>query len=57
VHYFIAHESLVRRPKTSALPWLVWYAYNVMHRMALRASDYFHLPPKAVMEVGSRVDI
>ena len=57
VYYFIAHESLVRRPKVSALPWLVWYAYNIMHRMALRASDYFHLPPKALMEVGFRVDI
>ena len=27
-----------------------------MHRMGLRASDYFHLPPKSVMEVGFRLD-
>ena len=55
--YFIAHESLVRRPKGSALPPLVWLAYNVMHRMGLRASDYFHLPPKQLMEVGFRLDL
>jgi len=57
LYYFIAHESLVRRPKDSALPRLVWIAYNVMHRMGLRASDYFHLPPKSVMEVGFRLDL
>ncbi|MEI9985200.1 MAG: hypothetical protein WDN69_19645 [Aliidongia sp.] len=47
----------MRRPKDSALPRLVWIAYNVMHRMGLRASDYFHLPPKQLMEVGFRLDL
>ena len=57
LHYYIAHESLVRRPKGSALPHLIWLAYNVMHRMGLRASDYFHLPPKQLMEVGFRLEL
>jgi KUP system potassium uptake protein len=55
--YFIAHESLVRRPKDSALPSLIWIAFNLMHRLGLRASDYFHLPPKQLMEVGFRLDL
>ncbi|MEA2756195.1 MAG: system potassium uptake protein [Aliidongia sp.] len=55
--YFIAHESLERRAKGSALPRLLWIAFNVMHRMGLRASDYFHLPPKSVMEVGFRLEL
>jgi KUP system potassium uptake protein len=55
--YFIAHESLMRRPKGSSLSRLVWIAYNLMHRLGLRASDYFHLPPKSVMEVGFRLDL
>ena len=57
LHYYIAHESLVRRPKDSALWGPVWFAFNIMHRMGLRASDYFHLPPKSVMEVGFRLEI
>jgi KUP system potassium uptake protein len=55
--YYIAHESLVRRPKGSALWGPVWLAFNIMHRMGLRASDYFHLPPKSVMEVGFRLEL
>jgi KUP system potassium uptake protein len=57
LHYYIAHESLVRRPKDSALWGPVWFAFNIMHRMGLRASDYFNLPPKSVMEVGFRLEI
>ncbi len=57
LHYYIAHESLVRRAKDSALWGPVWFAFNIMHRMGLRASDYFNLPPKMVMEVGFRLEI
>jgi len=57
LHYYIAHESLVRRAKDPALWGPVWFAFNVMHRMGLRASDYFNLPPKMVMEVGFRLEI
>ncbi|MGB8840778.1 MAG: KUP/HAK/KT family potassium transporter [Aliidongia sp.] len=55
--YFIAHESLERRERGSALPRLLWIPFNLMHRLGLRASDYFHLPPKSVIEVGFRVEL
>jgi KUP system potassium uptake protein len=31
--------------------------FEVMHRNAAPASDYFHIPPERLMEVGSRVRI
>lgn len=57
VSYYIAHETLVRRTTGQRLPGIVWFAFNLMHRLSLRAADYFHLPPKRVMEVGFRLDI
>jgi KUP system potassium uptake protein len=57
IHYYIAHESLVRRASRSRLPGLVWILFNLMHRLGLRAADYFHLPPKRVIEVGFRVEV
>ncbi|MDR3519198.1 MAG: KUP/HAK/KT family potassium transporter [Azospirillaceae bacterium] len=57
VHYYIAHESIVRRQKHSALSPPIWAIFNFLNRMSLRSPDYFHLPPKAVMEVGFRVEI
>jgi len=57
VHYYIAHESLVRRASRSRLPGPVWLVFNVMHRLGLRAADYFHLPAKRVLEVGYRLEV
>jgi len=57
VHYYVAHEALVRRAAKSRLPGLVWLVFNVMHRLGIRAADYFDLPPKRVMEVGYRLEV
>ena len=57
VHYYIAHEGLVRRSSRSRLPGLAWVVFNAMHRLGLRAADYFHLPAKRVMEVGFRLEV
>jgi KUP system potassium uptake protein len=57
LHYYVGHESLVRRTKDSALSGPVWEAFNFMHRMSMRAADYFHLPQKQVIEVGFRLEI
>ena len=57
LHYYVGHESLVRRSKDSALSGPVWEAFNFMHRMSMRAADYFHLPQKQVIEVGFRLEI
>jgi len=57
VHYFIAHEGLVRRQTQPRLPAPVWVVYHFLHRMGLRAADYLHLPAKRVMEVGFRLEL
>ncbi|WP_044561542.1 KUP/HAK/KT family potassium transporter, partial [Azospirillum sp. B4] len=57
VTYYISHERLVRKERGSALSGPVWTAYHLMQRLGLRASDYFHLPPEQVMEVGFRLEV
>ena len=54
--YYIAHEGLVRRAR-HRLPGAVWMVYRVLHGISLRAADYFHLPPRKVMEVGFRLEV
>lgn len=54
--YYIAHEGLVRRAH-HRLPAAVWMVYRVLHALSLRAADYFHLPPRKVMEVGFRLEV
>ncbi len=57
VHYFIAHEGLVRRSKQPRLPVPVWVVYHFLHQVGLRAADYLHLPARRVMEVGFRLEL
>jgi KUP system potassium uptake protein len=57
VHFFIAHEGLMRRTSQPRLPALVWVVYHFLHEVGMRAADYLHLPAKRVMEVGFRLDL
>jgi KUP system potassium uptake protein len=57
VHFFIAHEGLVRRTAGKRLPALVWAVFHMLHQVGLRAADYMQLPAKRVMEVGFRLEI
>lgn len=57
LHYFIAHESLVRRATGSRLNRPMWILFNLQQRLGLRAADYFDLPAKRVMEVGFQLEI
>jgi KUP system potassium uptake protein len=57
VHYFVPHEMVRRRRHHSALSAPVWAAFSFMNRNALRLPDFFHLPPKKVLELGLQVDI
>jgi KUP system potassium uptake protein len=57
VHFFIAHEGLVRRVAGKRLPALVWGVFHMLHQVGLRAADYLQLPAKKVMEVGFRLEI
>ncbi|MEC4590521.1 MULTISPECIES: potassium transporter Kup [Nitrospirillum] len=57
VTYYISHERLIRAERNPALSGPIWTAYHLMQRLGLRASDYFHLPPEQVMEVGFRLEV
>jgi KUP system potassium uptake protein len=57
VHYFIAHEGLVRRTSGRRLPAVTWAVFHLLHQVGLRAADYLHLPSKRVMEVGFRLEV
>jgi len=57
VHYFIAHEGLVRRTSGRRLPMVTWAVFHLLHEVGMRAADYLHLPSKRVMEVGFRLEV
>jgi KUP system potassium uptake protein len=57
VHYYIAHEIVVRRAKDSAMGPISFAIFAFLTRIASRAPDFFKIPHEAVSEVGFRVEI
>jgi K+ transporter len=57
VHFFIAHEGLIRRSGGRRLPAVIWMVFHLLHQIGLRAADYMALPSKRVMEVGFRLEV
>jgi KUP system potassium uptake protein len=57
VHYFIAHEIIVRRDKDSAMPAVPFAVFAFLSRIASRAPDFFRIPHEGLSEVGYRVEI
>jgi KUP system potassium uptake protein len=57
VHYFIAHEIIVRREKDSAMPAVPFAVFAFLTRIASRAPDFFRIPHEGLSEVGFRVEI
>jgi KUP system potassium uptake protein len=56
-HYYIAHETIVRREKGSAMGPVSFAIFSFLSRISSRAPDYFKIPNDGVMEVGFRVEI
>jgi KUP system potassium uptake protein len=57
VHYYIAHEVVVRREKGSAM-WRESFAiFAFLTRIASRAPDFFKIPLEGRSEVGFRIEI
>lgn len=56
VSYFIGRETVI---PTSIPGMAIWreYLFSWMMRNASSAADYYNLPSKRVMEIGSRIDI
>jgi KUP system potassium uptake protein len=56
-NYYLAHETIVRRAKGSAIGPLPFAVFSFLNRIASRAPDFFKIPQDAIIEVGFRVEI
>jgi KUP system potassium uptake protein len=56
-HYYLAHETIVRRAKDSAMGPVSFAIFSFLNRIASRAPDFFKIPNDAVIEVGFRVEV
>jgi KUP system potassium uptake protein len=57
VHYFISHETVIRRAHGSKLGRLPFAIFAFLTRIASRAPDFFRIPQDNLSEVGFRVEI
>ncbi len=56
-HYYLAHETIVRREKDSAMRPVSFAIFSFLSKISSRAPDYFKIPHDGVIEVGFRVEI
>jgi KUP system potassium uptake protein len=56
-NYYLAHETIVRRAKGSAMGPISFAIFSFLNRIASRAPDFFKIPQDAIIEVGFRVEI
>ncbi len=57
VHYYIAHEIVVRRARKSAMAVVPFAIFAFLTRIASRAPDFFRIPAEGLSEVGFRIEI
>jgi KUP system potassium uptake protein len=57
VHYYIAHEIVVRRRRKSAMAAVPFAVFAFLTRIASRAPDFFRIPADGLSEVGFRIEI
>jgi KUP system potassium uptake protein len=56
-HYYLAHETVVRRERGSAMGPVSFAIFAFLSKISSRAPDYFKIPSDGVIEVGFRVEI
>lgn len=56
-NYYLAHETIVRRPTGSSMGVVPFGIFSFLNRISSRAPDFFKIPHDAVIEVGFRVEI
>ena len=56
-HYYLAHETIVRREKDSGMGRVSFAIFSFLSRISSRAPDYFKIPHDGVIEVGFRIEI
>ena len=57
VHYYIAHEIVVRRAKDSAMAAVPFAIFAFLTRIASRAPAFFKIPHERVLEVGFHIEL
>ncbi len=57
VTYYVGHETVVRRRDGKGLPRVVEGIFAYLQRNSVHVSDYFKLPPDAVVELGREIAI
>jgi KUP system potassium uptake protein len=56
-HYYLAHETVVRRDTGSAMGPVSFAIFSFLNKISSRAPDYFKIPSDGVIEVGFRIEI
>jgi KUP system potassium uptake protein len=57
VTYYVGHETVTPRHDARALPRWVEAMFALMQRNSAHLTDYFRLPPDAVVEIGRQISI
>jgi KUP system potassium uptake protein len=57
VTYYVGHETVVHREDRKGLPRWLETLFAFMQRNSVHVSDFFRLPPDAVVEIGRQISI
>ena len=57
VHFFVGHETVVRRQRRSALAPMTFALFHFLMRIANRAPDFFKIPQDSLSEIGFRIEL
>ncbi|HEY1721496.1 MAG TPA: KUP/HAK/KT family potassium transporter [Magnetospirillaceae bacterium] len=57
VHFFVGHETVVRRRPGSSMSLVSFAIFHFLMRIASRAPDFFKIPQDALSEIGFRVEL
>jgi KUP system potassium uptake protein len=56
-HYFIGHETVIRRQVGSRMGPISFATFSFLTKIASRAPDFFRIPQDRLLEVGFRLEI
>jgi KUP system potassium uptake protein len=57
VTYYVGHETIVHREDRHGLPHWLERLFAFLQRNSVHVSDFFRLPPDAVVEIGRQISI
>ena len=57
VTYYVGHETIVHSEGPRALPRWLESMFAFMQRNSVHVSDFFRLPPNAVVEIGRQISV